>query len=217
MRPSQSPPPDQSVREGGDDPLAARQMCHQRLREVHQRGAGGNLVVHQDERADRTEVHADGAVDEVGGGVAVRLLEAAEQGVVGLLAGRVDEVAGEAGAARQFLEHALAQAHGGFRQADHQHRARQVGWHLRGEIAHRGADQRWRRGNVAAEHLGDDQKGAPRIAADGEVAQRLERPQRAVHLQMEGAGGQRDGSSSHSDFPELVEGLPFFFHGGAQG
>ena len=91
MRSSQSAPPDQSVSDADGDPLDAGQGRDQGRREVGERGPGRDLVVDQHQRADRGQVDAMRPVDEVAGGMAVRLVEPAEQGMVALLAGRMDE------------------------------------------------------------------------------------------------------------------------------
>ena len=57
--------------------------------------------------------------------MAVRLVEAAEQGMAALLARRMDE-GGVAAEANQLLVHALAEADRGLGEADHQHRPGQV-------------------------------------------------------------------------------------------
>jgi hypothetical protein len=194
---------------GGGDLLQSRQVGGEGGREIDQGGAGRNLVVDQDERADRGEIDPLGPVDEMGGGVAVRLLEAAEQGMVDLLPRGMEVEAGESRAARELGMDGLAEADGSLGQTHHERGRGQVG-QAGGKVAHRRAHAARRHRNVAAEHLGDDEEAALRVAARGEVAQRIERPVGAVDLKVERAGGEAYPALTNIPVrPELVEGRCF--------
>ena len=127
--------------------------------------------------------------------MAVRLVEAAEQGMVALLARRMDE-GGVAAEAEQLLVHALAEADRGLGEADHQDRPGQIGRDQPGQVPRRRAHRRGADGQMPAEQLRDDQEGAPCVAPHREGAQLIERPQAARDVEMQRAARQRDGDGA---------------------
>jgi hypothetical protein len=112
------------------------QQRHQRGSQIGERGAGGDLVVDQHEAAGRLKSGEGRLVDEVRGGVAVRLLEPAEQRRVQLLArGMEKEDVLAAGARAQLGMDGLTKADRGLGQPEHEHRAGQGGGDQRGKVA----------------------------------------------------------------------------------